>query len=29
MMTNYERVMKSFMPAFRLRAAQMMVNEYG
>jgi predicted transcriptional regulator len=29
MTTNYERVMKSFMPAFRLKAAQMMVNEYG
>lgn len=29
MMTNYERVMKRFIPAFRLSAAQMMVNEYG
>lgn len=29
MMTNYERVMKRFIPAFRLKAAQMMVNEYG
>jgi len=29
MMTNYERVMKRFMPAFRLKAAQMMIQEYG
>ena len=29
MMTNYERVMKRFIPAFRLKAAQMMINEYG
>ncbi len=28
MLTNYERVMKRFIPAFRLKAAQMMVNEY-
>lgn len=29
MMTNYERVMKTFIPAFRLKAAKMMVKEYG
>jgi predicted transcriptional regulator len=29
MMTNNERALKKFMPAFRLRAAQIMVNEYG
>lgn len=29
MLTNYERVIKKFIPAFRLKAAQMMVNEYG
>ncbi len=29
MMTNYERVMKRFIPAFRLKAAKMMVTEYG
>jgi predicted transcriptional regulator len=29
MLTNYERVMKSFIPAFRLKAAQMMIREYG
>lgn len=29
MLTNYERVMKKFIPAFRLKAAQMMINEYG
>ncbi|MGI0100730.1 MAG: transcriptional regulator [Candidatus Micrarchaeaceae archaeon] len=29
MMTNYERVIKSFIPAFRLKAAHMMVKEYG
>lgn len=29
MTTNYERVMKFFIPAFRLKAAKMMVNEYG
>jgi len=29
MLTNYERVTKIFMPAFRLKAAQMMVKEYG
>ncbi len=29
MVTNYERVMKFFIPAFRLKAAKMMVNEYG
>jgi predicted transcriptional regulator len=28
MPTNYERVMKRFIPAFRLKAAKMMVNEY-
>lgn len=28
MLTNYERVMKRFLPAFRLKAAQMMVNDY-
>lgn len=29
MMTNHERAIKVFIPAFRLKAAQMMVNEYG
>lgn len=29
MLSNYERVIKSFIPAFRLRAAQMMVKDYG
>lgn len=29
MMTNYERVMKRFIPAFRVKAAKIMVNEYG
>lgn len=29
MLTNYERVIKKFMPAFRLNAAKMMINEYG
>jgi predicted transcriptional regulator len=29
MMTNYERVLKRFIPAFRLKAAKMMINEYG
>ncbi|MGD0728589.1 MAG: hypothetical protein ABR981_00750 [Candidatus Micrarchaeaceae archaeon] len=29
MLTNYERVMKKFIPAFRLKAAKMMVNDYG
>jgi predicted transcriptional regulator len=29
MITNYERVMKRFMPAFRLKAAKMMIKEYG
>jgi predicted transcriptional regulator len=28
MLTNYERVMKQFIPAFRSKAARMMVNEY-
>lgn len=27
-MTNNERALKRFIPAFRLRAAQMMINEY-
>ncbi len=29
MLTNYERVMKRFIPAFRLKAAHMMIREYG
>lgn len=29
MPTNYERVSKRFIPAFRLRAANMMVKEFG
>lgn len=29
MMTDYERVIKRFIPAFRLKAAHMMVKEYG
>lgn len=29
MMTNHERALKRFIPAFRLKAAQTMVNEYG
>lgn len=29
MLTNYERVMKSFIPAFRLKAAKMMIKDYG
>lgn len=29
MLTNYERVIKKFIPAFRLKAAQVMVREYG
>lgn len=29
MLSNYERVIKSFIPAFRLRAAHMMVRDYG
>lgn len=28
MLTNYERVMKVFLPAFRLKAAHMMVKDY-
>ena len=28
MLTNYERVMKRFLPAFRLKAAHMMVKDY-
>jgi predicted transcriptional regulator len=29
MLTNYERVMKRFIPAFRMEAAKTMVNKYG
>ena len=29
MMTDYERVAKNFIPAFRLKAAQLMLKEYG
>jgi predicted transcriptional regulator len=29
MLTNYERVIKRFKPAFRIKAARMMVKEYG
>ncbi|MDE1870624.1 MAG: hypothetical protein KGI06_00065 [Candidatus Micrarchaeota archaeon] len=29
MMTDYERVVKSFIPAFRLKAAKIMLKEYG
>jgi predicted transcriptional regulator len=29
MATNYERVMKRFIPAFRVKAAKMMVTDYG
>lgn len=28
MLTNYERVIKKFLPAFRLKAAHIMVKEY-
>jgi predicted transcriptional regulator len=28
MITNYERVIKKFIPAFRLKAAKVMVDEY-
>lgn len=28
MLTNYERVMKRFLPAFRLKAAHVMVKDY-
>ncbi len=29
MFDNYDRTMKTFIPAFRLKAAKMMINEYG
>lgn len=29
MMTDYERVAKNFIPAFRLKAAKIMLKEYG
>jgi len=29
MQTNYERVIKQFLPAFRFNAARLMVKEYG